>query len=104
MPGLSAGLLKKLRRTLLDCGPFTDHRALSSVFVDDRISPWKSSILSASSANDRVGLFVGAFLGRSAEAGAAHRAARAVNSEPGVAQRAILLLGMVGGAERFWEE
>ena len=64
MPGLPSSLLKKLRQTLLDCGPFGSDRALESVFTDDRIAHWKNSLQSASTRKDRVDLFVNDFLGR----------------------------------------
>jgi hypothetical protein len=64
MPGLPAPLIKKLRESLLDCGPFGSHRTLVSVFTDDRIAPWKNEISDADSSRERVNLFVSDFLNR----------------------------------------
>jgi trypsin-like peptidase/bDLD-like protein len=69
MPGLPSALLKKLTATLLDCGPFGSHRALVSVFTDDRIAPWKNQVSEADSRRERVDLFVGDFLNRKNRAG-----------------------------------
>lgn len=69
MPGLSSALLKKLRESLLDCGPFGSDRALASVFVDERIAPWKNQVSEADSRRERVDLFVSDFLNRRSRAG-----------------------------------
>jgi V8-like Glu-specific endopeptidase len=69
MTGLPAQLLKKLRETLLDCGPFDTHRSLAGVFTDDRIAPWKNQISEADSKNARVDVFVSDFLSRKNRAG-----------------------------------
>lgn len=69
MPGISASLLKKLKQTLLDCGPFGSHRTLMSVFADDRISPWKNQVSEADNRRDRVDLFVSDFLNRKNRSG-----------------------------------
>lgn len=64
MPGLPAPLLKKLRESLLDCGPFGSHRTLVSVFTDNRIAPWKNQVSDADNKRERVDLFVSDFLDR----------------------------------------
>src|SRR5262245_56479772 len=64
MTGLPSNLLKGLRDTLLNCGPFDDHQTLVSVFTDDRIAPWRNDIRQASSRRERVDLFVSDFLNR----------------------------------------
>ncbi len=70
MAGLPSPLLVKLKRTLLDCGPFANYRLLVSAFTDDRIAPWKDELLGADhSTSDRVELFVSQFLDRKNRAG-----------------------------------
>jgi len=64
MPGLPPALLRTLKDTLLDCGPFGSHRALVSVFADERIAPWKNQVSEADTKRDRVDLFVSDFLDR----------------------------------------
>lgn len=69
MSGLSFPLLRKLKQTLLDCGPFGDNRELVSVFTDERIAPWKNQIPEAGRKSARVDLFVSYFLNRRNRAG-----------------------------------
>jgi len=65
MAGLPALLLKELRQTLLECGPFDSDRALSAVFAaDDRLAPWRYNLPEAYGRSDRVSQFVAAFLSR----------------------------------------
>lgn len=61
MPAIPAPLLKKLRQTLLDCGPFGSQRTLEAVFTDDRIASWRNQIPDAGNRRERVDLFVSAF-------------------------------------------
>jgi hypothetical protein len=69
MPGLPSSLLKRLRASLLDCGPFGSDRALVSVFTDERIAPWKNQVSDAHSRKERVDLFISDFLNRKNNAG-----------------------------------
>ena len=69
MPGLPPALLRTLKNTLLDCGPFGSHRALVSVFADERLAPWKNQVSEADSKSERVDLFVSDFLDRKNRAG-----------------------------------
>jgi hypothetical protein len=69
MTGLPAHLLKRLRETLLNCGPFDDHHLLTTVFTDDRIAPWKNQISEAGNKSARVSVFVSDFLNRKNRAG-----------------------------------
>ena len=69
MAGLSSSLLKQLRETLLDCGPFGSDTALAGVFVDERIAPWRNQISEAHNGKDRVDLFVSDFHSRRNRAG-----------------------------------
>lgn len=46
--------LARLRRVLQNCGPFNSDRALQSVFVDTRLSPWASYVPEAENASARV--------------------------------------------------
>jgi hypothetical protein len=69
MPGLPSPVLQKLKKCLLDCGPFDSDRALVGVFVDDRIAPWRNQISSANTRNERVAFFVSDFLNRKNRAG-----------------------------------
>ncbi len=65
MAGLPALLLKELRQTLLECGPFDSDRALAAVFAaDDRLAPWRYNLPEAYGRSDRVSQFVAAFIGR----------------------------------------
>jgi hypothetical protein len=69
MPGLPVSLLRKLKESLLDCGPFDNHLVLVSVFADDRIAPWKNQVPEADNKRTRVDLFVSEFLHRKNRAG-----------------------------------
>jgi hypothetical protein len=69
MPGLPPALLKKLRDSLLDCGPFGGDRPLVSVFADDRIAPFKNHVSEAANRRERVDFFVSDFLNRQNRAG-----------------------------------
>ena len=69
MSGLPAPVLKKLKQTLLDCGPFGSDRALLTVFSDERITPWRNSVPEAYNRRERVDLFVADFLNRRNSAG-----------------------------------
>ncbi|HQE93999.1 MAG TPA: serine protease [Anaerolineae bacterium] len=64
MKGLPGPLLKELKQTLLECGPFENDRALRGVFADERIAPWKNQVAGANYPQERVDLFVNDFLNR----------------------------------------
>lgn len=65
MSALPAPLLKQLRQTLLDCGPFDNDRQLRAIFTaDDRLAPWRNNLPEANSRVERVNLFVADFVGR----------------------------------------
>ena len=66
---ISASLLKKLKQTLLDCGPFGSHHTLIGVFADDRIAPWENQVSEAENKAQRVDFFVKDFLDRKNRAG-----------------------------------
>ncbi len=53
-PGISPGLLNRLKATLLSCGPFANDCELRSVFTDARISSWRDCLLTAQNPNSRV--------------------------------------------------
>ncbi len=69
MTGLSPSLLKKLKQTLLECGPFQSYAELLAVFVDGRIEAWKNQVSDANRPSTRVDLFVSDFLNRKNRAG-----------------------------------
>lgn len=65
MSALPTSLLKQLRQTLLDCGPFDSDRHLRAIFTaDDRLAPWRNNLPEADSRAERVNLFVAEFLRR----------------------------------------
>jgi hypothetical protein len=64
MPGLPPPLLRQLRQTLLDCGPFDSDRQLRTVFADARLAPWRNNLPEADSRVDRVNFFVADFAER----------------------------------------
>jgi hypothetical protein len=65
MAGLPAQLLKELRQTLLDCGPFDNDRRLRALFAaDERLAPWRNALSEAHTRAERVDLFVGDFVER----------------------------------------
>lgn len=61
MSGIPAPLLKELRETLVECGPFYSHRVLRTIFDDTRLKPWKNRIPEADDVEERVNLFVSKF-------------------------------------------
>jgi V8-like Glu-specific endopeptidase len=58
MPGIPKALLRPLRQTLTNCDEFRSQRQLSSLFIIDELSPWKSSLPEAESLNERVNLTI----------------------------------------------
>lgn len=54
VPGISSCLYKRLRATLLSCGPFASDSELRAVFVDARLSPWRNSLPQAGDPASRV--------------------------------------------------
>ncbi|MBN1487117.1 MAG: ATP-binding protein [Anaerolineae bacterium] len=44
MTGIPPDFLLRLKKTLLNCGPFGDERALEAVFIDARISCWRYNL------------------------------------------------------------
>lgn len=54
MQGISHKLLQELKQALLDCGPIASDTALRSLFLDERLYPWRNSLPSADSPQRRV--------------------------------------------------
>lgn len=54
MTGIPAELNRRLRSTLLRCGPFDSSRALSYLFIDARLSPWRHMLPEAASPTERI--------------------------------------------------
>ncbi|GAB4537166.1 MAG: hypothetical protein Kow0063_23520 [Anaerolineae bacterium] len=54
MADISSGLHKRLRETLLDCGPFEDDSQLRAVFAHPKLKPWRHSLPQASNPAGRV--------------------------------------------------
>lgn len=52
--GISTNLHSQLRTALLDCGPFATDRELQAVFVDKRVSPWRTRLPQADNIVARV--------------------------------------------------
>jgi len=59
MSGISSGLYRQLRTTLLSCGPFDSNDQLKAVFVDARISLWRHAIPQTGSAAGRADAIIG---------------------------------------------
>jgi hypothetical protein len=55
-------LLTKLRKTLLECGPFSGYSTLLAVFTDERIAPWRFQVSDGNNPAERVDGFVRDFL------------------------------------------
>lgn len=51
---ISPDLYHRLRTALLRCGPFNSDDTLKTVFIDERISPWRDEIPNAANPKDRV--------------------------------------------------
>lgn len=58
MPGIPKALLIPLRQVLSNCEEFHSQRQLSSVFIAEELSPWKSSLPEAESLKERVNLTI----------------------------------------------
>jgi len=58
MPGIPRALLIPLRQILSNCEEFHSQRQLSSVFIVEELSPWKSSLPEAESLKERVNLTI----------------------------------------------
>lgn len=64
MAGLSKELFADLRATLLNCGPFYSGRALQTLFVDERLRPWRNNLPDASSNAGRVDIVISYLINR----------------------------------------
>lgn len=58
MSGIPAFLLQQLHTTLLNCGPFSNHNELQVVFLDKRISLWRTALPEGSSEASRVDMTI----------------------------------------------
>ncbi len=54
MASLPKGLTAELRATLLDCGPFNSADKLKTLFVDERLGPFRHNLPDANSTAERV--------------------------------------------------
>ena len=54
MSGIPPDIYPRLRRALLDCGPFGDDGQLRAVFAHEKLGPWRHSVPQASNRADRV--------------------------------------------------
>ncbi|NJN11049.1 MAG: hypothetical protein HC815_24925 [Richelia sp. RM1_1_1] len=61
MPGIPPQLLKQLRNVLLECEQFESDRKLRTIFTNEPLRPWRSSLPQADSLNSRVDYLI-AFL------------------------------------------
>ncbi len=52
--GIPTDLYNRLQKTLLLCGPFANDSALSAIFVDSRISPWRHKLPQVNTPYERV--------------------------------------------------
>ncbi|HLG62594.1 MAG TPA: toll/interleukin-1 receptor domain-containing protein [Ktedonosporobacter sp.] len=54
MQGIPGAMYKRLRETLLECGPFDNNRQLKAIFADAALAPWHDRIPEANNSADRV--------------------------------------------------
>jgi HEAT repeat protein len=54
MAGVSPDLYGRLRKALMDCGPFESNEQLRAVFAHPKLRPWKNSVPEAQTRADRV--------------------------------------------------
>lgn len=54
MKGIPPQILRRLRTTLLECGPFGNKQELEALFVDSRISVWRNELPEAGNRRERV--------------------------------------------------
>lgn len=64
MAGLAHELLADLRNVLLDCGPLASASDLRTVFVDQRIKPWRDNLPDASSTTSRMDIVISYLIDR----------------------------------------
>jgi hypothetical protein len=69
MKGIPKALLIPLRDVLSSCEEFHSNRQLSSVFIAEELSPWKSSLPEADSLRERVNLTVSYLSNKQNESG-----------------------------------
>jgi hypothetical protein len=55
---ISSDLYKRIRQTLLDCGPFESDRQLRAIFAHPNLHPWRNKLPQANSQEERVDLFL----------------------------------------------
>ncbi len=65
MANIPPNLYNQLRRTLLNCGPFTNNAELKAIFVDTRISCWRDNLPDAINAINRVNATIDFLSGQS---------------------------------------
>lgn len=58
MINISPNLYKRLRNTLLNCGPFANTAELKAVFIDARISCWRDNLPDAADTANRVNVVI----------------------------------------------
>ncbi|HZO74372.1 MAG TPA: toll/interleukin-1 receptor domain-containing protein [Ktedonobacteraceae bacterium] len=54
MQGIPGNIYKRLRETLLECGPFDNNSQLKAIFADATLAPWHDRIPEANNSADRV--------------------------------------------------
>ena len=64
MNGIPGPLLNKLKKTMLECGPFATQDQLLAVFADKRIASWRYEVPEAGTVRNRVDYFVSKFFDR----------------------------------------
>lgn len=62
MAGICSELHNRLRNVLLECEQFESDRKLRTIFTNDSLRPWRSSLPQADSLNSRVGYLIGFLL------------------------------------------
>lgn len=62
-------IYRELHLTLLRCGPFDDDEDVRALFVDSRLSPWRSALPEASTAAGRVDATIAYLVDRQSDAG-----------------------------------
>lgn len=58
MTDISSTMYSRLRKTLMDCGPFENNERLKAAFAHPKLKPWRNSVPEASSRSGRVDLAI----------------------------------------------
>lgn len=58
MPSITPNIYSRLETVLLKCGPFSNNDSLRAIFIDSRISAWRTDLYETNNRTERVRLTI----------------------------------------------